>query len=72
MIRLFTMMSLMAGVAACAAPPPSEALRDRPVSTGASRDAAELARPGGQPVPVNFNPLDTGVSTMPGSGGGGY
>ncbi|MDB5379497.1 MAG: hypothetical protein JWR00_3943 [Rubritepida sp.] len=69
MIRILTMTSVLALAAACAAPP-SEAVRDRPVATGASRDGAEPARPAR--APANFNPLDTGVSAIPGGGGGGY
>ena len=71
MKRLLVMVSLVAGLAACAAPPP-EAVRDRPSNSGAGREAAEMARPGAQPVPVNANPLDTGNQVLPGSGGGGY
>lgn len=50
------------GLAACAP--------ETPPATGARPSAA--AAPAARPAPAAFNPLDTGTSTLPGSGGGGY
>lgn len=45
---------------------------EAPPATGAQPPAAS-AVPAARPAPAAvFNPLDTGVSATPGSGGGGY
>jgi hypothetical protein len=64
MTRLLTIASALA-LAACApeAPPPAATARPTTATAPVARPAA--ATPA-------FNPLDTGVSATPGSGGGGY
>jgi hypothetical protein len=73
MVRLFTMASILALAAACA---PGQASREgistRALGPEASRDPGDLARPGGAPMPANFNPLGTTISPRQGSGAGGF
>lgn len=72
MTRLLKIMSLTILAMGCGTQPPSETLGDRPAIVEADRDAAVLARPGGEPLPPEFNRLDSGSFTAPGLRGWRY
>lgn len=69
MIRILAMTALLGLCVACGAVPPAERSGE---ARAAARDAGELARPGGEPVPLSLNPLDAGIAELPDARAGRY